>query len=106
MKRVYRTALGRSVDMDTIRLANEEILAVGNMSVNARGDEIGPGGEIVRSRNQVMAEYYQTDPDGPAKVDEQAVYQQIHKEEQRRQTTSRSRGSMARRVLDDQDGER
>jgi len=106
MKRVYRTALGRSVDMDTIRLANEEILAVGNMSVNARGDEIGPGGEIVRSRNQVMAEYYQTDPDGPAKVDEQAVYQQIQKEEQRRQTTSRSRGSMARRVLDDQDGER
>ena len=106
MKRVYRTALGRSVDMDTIRLANEEILAVGNMNVNARGDEIGPGGEIVRSRNQVMAEYYQTDPDGPAKVDEQAVYQQIQKEEQRRQTTSRSRGSMARRVLDDQDGER
>jgi len=44
--------------MDNLRLANEEIIAIGNMKVNARGDELGPGGQIARTRNQVMDEYY------------------------------------------------
>lgn len=58
MKKVYRTALGKTIDMDNLRLANEEIIAIGNMKVNARGDELGPGGQVVRTRNQVMDEYY------------------------------------------------
>ena len=58
MKKVYRSALGKSIDMDNLRLANEETIAVGNMKVNARGDELGPGGQIVKSRNQLMDEYY------------------------------------------------
>lgn len=58
MKKTYRSALGKSVDIDQLRLSNEEIIAVGNMKVNARGDELGPGGEVVRTRNQVMNDYY------------------------------------------------
>lgn len=58
MKKIYRTALGKVLDMDNLRLANEETIAVGNMKVNARGDELGPGGKISRTRNQVMDEYY------------------------------------------------
>ena len=58
MKKVYRTALGKAIDMDNLRLANEETIAIGNMKVNARGDELGPGGQIARTRNQVMDEYY------------------------------------------------
>lgn len=58
MKKVYRTALGKVIDMDNLRLANEETIALGNMKVNARGDELGPGGKIVKTRNQVMDEYY------------------------------------------------
>jgi len=58
MKKLYKTALGRTVDIDQLRLINEETIAVGNMKVNARGDELGPGGEILRSRNQVMNDYY------------------------------------------------
>lgn len=58
MAKIYRTALGRSIDMDTIRLSNEETIAVGNMRVNARGDELGPGGEVIKTRNQVMNDYY------------------------------------------------
>lgn len=58
MKKVYRTALGKTIDMDNLRLANEEIIAIGNMKVNARGDELGPGGQVSRTRNQVMDEYY------------------------------------------------
>jgi hypothetical protein len=58
MKKVYRTALGKYVDMDRLRLTNEDTIAVGNMRVNARGDELGFGGEVVRTRNEVMRDYY------------------------------------------------
>jgi len=58
MKKIYRSAQGKTIDMDALRLKNEEVIAVGNMKVNARGDELGPGGVVVRTRNQVMDEYY------------------------------------------------
>ena len=52
----HRTARGISVDMDRLRLANEQTIAVGNMKVNARGDQLGAGGKIIKTRQQVMAE--------------------------------------------------
>lgn len=58
MAKMYRSALGKPIDMDQLRLNNEDVIAVGNMKVNARGDELGPGGEVLRSRNEVMNEYY------------------------------------------------
>jgi len=51
MKNNYKTALGKQIDFDAIRLANEHILAVGNMKLNSRGDEIVPGGVILRTTN-------------------------------------------------------
>jgi hypothetical protein len=57
-KRVYKTANGRVINIDAIMAQNEESIAVGNMRVNARGDELGPGGRIERSRDKVMADYY------------------------------------------------
>lgn len=65
MRKQYRTAMGKSVDMDHLRLVNEESIAVGNMKVNARGDELGPGGVIIKSRNQVMDEYYRLNTPTP-----------------------------------------
>jgi hypothetical protein len=59
MSKIYRSAQGNLVDMEKLRLANEDTIAVGNMKVNARGDQLGPGGRVVKSRNQVMKEYYQ-----------------------------------------------
>ena len=58
MGRRYRTAQGKAVDLDGLILVNERTIAVGNMGVNARGDELGPGGTIVNTRNQVMDDYY------------------------------------------------
>jgi hypothetical protein len=57
-KAVYRTFQGKELDLDKLRNRNEATLAVGNARVNARGDEIGPGGKIIRKREDVMAEYY------------------------------------------------
>ena len=58
MSKAYKTARGRVIDMDQLRLSNEDSIAVGNMKVNARGDELGPGGEVIRTRNEIMNEYY------------------------------------------------
>jgi len=62
MGRTYRTMQGRTIDMDKLRSQNELTPAVGNMKVNARGDEIGPGGKIVRTREQIMSSYYEANP--------------------------------------------
>jgi hypothetical protein len=60
MSKIYRTAQGKAIDLDKLSMANENEIAVGNMKVNARGDELGPGGQVIRTRDQVMREYYQT----------------------------------------------
>jgi len=65
MGKQNRTALGKSIDMDNLRLMNEDTIAVGNMRVNARGDELGPGGAVVKTRNQVMDEYYRLNTPTP-----------------------------------------
>ena len=51
----HRTARGTMIDIDRIRLANEQTIAVGNMKVNARGDQLGAGGKIIKTRQQIMA---------------------------------------------------
>lgn len=57
-KKIYKSANGKEVDMERLRNQNEMSLAVGNAKVNARGDEIGPGGRIVRRREDVQEDYY------------------------------------------------
>jgi hypothetical protein len=58
MGRIYRSAMGKQVDLDRLQSINEHTIAVGNMGVNAKGDQLGPGGKIVKTRDQVMKEYY------------------------------------------------
>jgi hypothetical protein len=58
MSKTYRTANGKIVDLDSIRLSNENAIAVGNMKVNARGDQLGPGGAVDKGRNKAMDQYY------------------------------------------------
>ncbi len=58
-KKVYRTANGKTVDMDLLRQRNELTPAVGNSRVNARGDELGPGGKIVRKREDILKDFYE-----------------------------------------------
>ena len=62
MTRVYKTARGKTVDMDKIKLANESSIAVGNMKVNARGDIVGSSGQVTAGRNQIMDQVYAVDP--------------------------------------------
>lgn len=54
---VYRSMQGKEVDMGKLALQNEMTVAVGNVKVNARGDELGPGGKIIRTREDVLRAY-------------------------------------------------
>lgn len=65
-RRTYRTANGKSIDLDLLIQRNELTPAVGNARVNARGDELGPGGKIVRKREDVLRDYYQSSPTVPS----------------------------------------
>lgn len=56
--KVYKTMRGKVVDMDLLQQRNELTPAVGNSRVNARGDELGPGGRIIRKKEQVLKDYY------------------------------------------------
>jgi hypothetical protein len=57
-RKIYRTAQGKQIDLDLLIQRNELTPAVGNVRVNARGDELGPGGKIVKKREDVMNDYY------------------------------------------------
>jgi hypothetical protein len=50
--------MGKAINLDTIMASNESTIAVGNMKVNARGDELGHGGRVVKTKEQIMSEYY------------------------------------------------
>lgn len=50
----YRTAMGKVVDMGAIMLQNENTRAVGNMTVNARGDRVDTNNKIIdKKSNQI-----------------------------------------------------
>ena len=61
-RKTYRSMQGKQIDMDLLRKKNELTPAVGNARVNARGDELGPGGKIIKKREDVVKEYYNTRP--------------------------------------------
>lgn len=61
-RKVYKSMQGKSVDMDLLRQRNELTPAVGNARVNARGDELGPGGQIIKKRDDILEEYYKDHP--------------------------------------------
>lgn len=55
-RQVYRSMQGKEVDMQKLVMQNEMTVAVGNVKVNARGDELGPGGKIIKKREDVLRE--------------------------------------------------
>lgn len=59
-QKIYRSMQGKNIELDKLIMRNETVVAVGNAKVNARGDELGPGGKIIKrvSENDTV---YRTD---------------------------------------------
>lgn len=58
---VYKTAQGKNVDMGALRLQNENVRAVGNMNINARGDILDDQNQIIATKNQQLSQHYKQD---------------------------------------------
>ena len=57
-RRTYRTSQGKTVDLGALLLQNENVRAVGNMGVNARGDRIDNKGKSIDSKVQQTKRQY------------------------------------------------
>ena len=65
---IYKSMQGKQIDMDLLRQRNELTPAVGNAQVNARGDELGPGGKIIRKKEEVLRDYYENSSSMPDEI--------------------------------------
>jgi len=74
--KVYRTSKGQALDIGSLLLQNENTRAVGNMGVNARGDKISSGNQIIKSRNEQMTQHYEKTYNKHVK--DEPVYKNIH----------------------------
>ena len=59
--RKYRSAMGKTVDIGALMLQNENVRAVGNMSVNARGDTLDSNNQVIdRKAHQIQRQNRKT----------------------------------------------
>ena len=57
MANVHYSYRGQPVDMDALAKKFEKEIALGNARMNAKGDIVGKGGKIIKTREQQLAEY-------------------------------------------------
>jgi hypothetical protein len=48
--KIYKTAQGQAVDIGALILQNENVRAVGNMNVNARGDKLDHNNRVIETK--------------------------------------------------------
>jgi hypothetical protein len=57
-RKVYKSAMGRDVDLGALLLRNEDTRAVGNMNVNARGDVLDGANKVIDQKNRLTQRQY------------------------------------------------
>lgn len=55
---IYKSAMGKTVDMGRLTAVNERVRAVGNGKMNARGDIIDSQGRVVKPATSKVNEIY------------------------------------------------
>ena len=79
-RKVYKSAMGKTVDMGSLLLQNERVRAVGNMNVNARGDRLDSNNQIVEPKNQQAQRRYRKQSNvsaGPAHSSTRSAKQEV-----------------------------
>jgi len=57
-QKIYKSAMGRTIDLGALILENEHTRAVGNMNVNARGDILDSANRVIESKNKQVQKQY------------------------------------------------
>ncbi len=63
-KQVYKSANGKTVDMGSLALKNEQVRAVGNMNVNARGDLVDEHNRVISKKTEQVNRAYNNQTTG------------------------------------------
>jgi hypothetical protein len=57
-RKIYKSAMGKTVDMGSLLLQNEQVRAVGNMNINARGDRLDSNNRVTEPKNRQVQRKY------------------------------------------------
>ena len=110
-QKIYKSAMGRVVDIGALMLENENVRAVGNMNVNARGDTLDSADRVVESRTKQVQKHYQKQSTNtsamlPTTSTAVAKKQQAEKAKARAKTTKSKEKVVNDSVLDAYNNER
>lgn len=53
-KKIYLSTKGQEINFDLLARENQNVIAVGNANLNARGDRLGPGGKIIETAEEIL----------------------------------------------------
>jgi hypothetical protein len=67
-RKVYKSAMGKPIDMGALMLQNEQIRAVGNMNINARGDVLDSQNRVIEPRNKTAQRQYRRQSSNTAPI--------------------------------------
>jgi hypothetical protein len=93
--KIYKSAMGRVVDLGALMLENENTRAVGNMGVNARGDILDGANRVVETRNKQVQKHYQQQVSTNTAVVVPTVSTRAAKKQQAQQKTSKAKVAKA-----------
>lgn len=58
-RKIYKSAMGKTIDIGALMLQNENVRAVGNMNVNARGDVLDSTNQVIDQKNKQIQRQHQ-----------------------------------------------
>jgi hypothetical protein len=58
-RKIYKSAQGKDIDLGALLLQNEQVRAVGNMNVNARGDVLDSTNAVIDQKTRQVQRQYQ-----------------------------------------------
>ena len=67
-RNVVVSHLGKQLDIGALAAQNSKMIAAGNAKVNARGDLLGPGGKVIKTKEQLALEYNDKNPKAVARA--------------------------------------
>ena len=54
----YKSMRGVNIDLAKLMAKAEKSIAVGNTQTNARGDQLGRGGRVIKSADEIARDHY------------------------------------------------
>jgi hypothetical protein len=95
-----RSMRGELLDVGLYLAQNEEMIALGNAGVNARGDQIDKRGQIVKTRAEIAAEYHAKNPKAVKQVALKNLDSEVYKSPAQAVKALEEKAKKSRKITD------